>query len=57
MTTVSHLLVWTIIAFWLWVVLAVAFVNFRVPAPVLVAAILSWIAAGLLITWAGPFAG
>lgn len=50
MITLPQLLVWIFIAFWLWIAFTAAFVNFRVPAPVVVAAILSWIAAGLLVT-------
>jgi hypothetical protein len=57
MTTIPQLLVWTLIAFWLWIALTVAFVNYRVPAPVVVAAVLAWIAAGLFVTWAAAHVG
>lgn len=57
MTTIPQLLVSMFIVFWLWIALTAAFVNFRVPAPVVVAAVLSWIAAGLLVTWAASHVG
>jgi hypothetical protein len=57
MTTIPHLLVWSFIAFWLWIALTAALMSFRVPAPVVLAALLSWIAAGLFVSWAASYVG
>jgi hypothetical protein len=47
---VARIAVWVFTAFWFWLVLARIFSRLRVPYPALVAAVLGWIAAGLLIS-------
>ena len=47
------ILMWIALAFCLWLVLSAIVRRLRVPSPVLVAATLSWIVAGLII-WAAP---
>lgn len=51
-----ELLAWTATAFVLWLFLGALLGHFRVPGRTVVAAVLGWILAGLLVVWALPAA-
>jgi hypothetical protein len=56
MAEATQLLLWTLIAFWLWLALTVVLRRLHIPLPHVSAAILGWVAAAALLPWAVPFA-
>lgn len=54
MEVVARVAMWGFMAFWLWLGFALVFSKLQIPYAALVAAVLSWIAAGLLATWMFP---
>ena len=51
-----RVLLWSLTAFWLWLVLAVILRRLPLPAPSLVAAVLAWVLSGLTLRWTMPWA-
>ena len=51
-----RVLLWSVTAFWLWLVLAVILRRLPLPAASLVAAVLAWVLSGLTLRWTMPWA-
>ncbi len=49
---VGRIVLWAMMAFWLWLVFAIILARLPVPQPPLVAAILAWVVAGFVLPWA-----
>ena len=56
MAEATQLLIWALIAFWLWLALTALLRRLGFPLPHVSAAVLGWVAAGALLPWAVPFA-
>lgn len=56
MDDVTELLVWALIAFWLWLALTAPLRRLKFPLPDVSAAVLGWVAAAALLPWAVPLA-
>jgi hypothetical protein len=54
--SVERVLLWGVIAFWLWLVFAVILRRLPLPAPALLAAVLAWVVAGLTLRWTTSWA-
>ena len=52
----ARVILWSVIAFWLWLVFAVILRRLLLPVPSLVAAVLAWVVAGLTLRWTMPWA-
>lgn len=54
MEVIARFAIWVFTAFWFWLGFSLVFSRLRVPYATIVAAVLSWISAGLLATWVLP---
>jgi hypothetical protein len=54
MEVVGRITIWTIMAFWLWLAFALVLKKLRIPYATAIAAVLSWVGAGLLARWMLP---
>jgi hypothetical protein len=52
----ARVVLWSVTAFWLWLVFAAILRPLPLPAPSLVAAVLAWVVAGLTLRWTMPLA-